>query len=302
MTPTKVSKWSYSLNSYQQVAPQAAKTMSPQFAPMGGFGGGSSNSFGQMPTGAAPTATNNANYPPINAHASLNGNSYGRLCAYICEPFDSVMLVHHLTPLCFIPDGSRSGPHFPSRAAEAVWPQWQGQQHSQSNAEQHPHAQGNQQDIYPVSETSLISLMHLLLLSLSPKLNLSLWFRMCCLCWTSLPTSMAMTLRYPCTLRLTSDPVNTSQLLHPFCLLECLYPHSSLCYMALIAFLLHFSSCSWEKHSSLAMHGFNCTAESHLKKEGRIHLTADIMGRKIKDLLLTNITTVVELRSHRTRK
>ncbi|XP_075965767.1 aryl hydrocarbon receptor nuclear translocator isoform X4 [Anarhichas minor] len=106
-----------------QVAPQAAKTMSPQFAPMGGFGGGSSNSFGQMPTGAAPTPTNNANYPPINAHASLNGNGY---------------------------DGSRSGQQFPSRAAEAaVWPQWQGQQHSQSNAEQHPHAQGNQQDIFP---------------------------------------------------------------------------------------------------------------------------------------------------------
>ncbi|XP_068591409.1 aryl hydrocarbon receptor nuclear translocator isoform X3 [Cebidichthys violaceus] len=107
----------------QQVAPQAAKTMSPQFAPMGGFGGGSSNSFGQMPTGAAPTPTNNANYPPINAHASLNGNGY---------------------------DGSRSGQQFPSRAAEAaVWPPWQGQQHSQSNAEQHPHAQGNQQDIFP---------------------------------------------------------------------------------------------------------------------------------------------------------
>ncbi|XP_068591410.1 aryl hydrocarbon receptor nuclear translocator isoform X4 [Cebidichthys violaceus] len=106
-----------------QVAPQAAKTMSPQFAPMGGFGGGSSNSFGQMPTGAAPTPTNNANYPPINAHASLNGNGY---------------------------DGSRSGQQFPSRAAEAaVWPPWQGQQHSQSNAEQHPHAQGNQQDIFP---------------------------------------------------------------------------------------------------------------------------------------------------------
>ncbi|KAM6936147.1 aryl hydrocarbon receptor nuclear translocator isoform 5-T5 [Lycodopsis pacificus] len=107
----------------QQVAPQAAKTMSPQFAPMGGFGGGSSNSFGQMPTGAAPTPTSNANYPPINAHASLNGNGY---------------------------DGSRSGQQFPSRAAEAaVWPQWQGQQHSQSNVEQHPHAQGNQQDIFP---------------------------------------------------------------------------------------------------------------------------------------------------------
>ncbi|KAA8591659.1 hypothetical protein FQN60_017033 [Etheostoma spectabile] len=105
-----------------QVAPQAAKTMSPQFAPMGGFGGGSSNSFGQMPTGAAPTPTNNTNYPPINARASLNTNGY---------------------------DGSQSGAQFPSRAAEAVWPQWQGQQHSQSNAEQHPHTQGNQQDMFP---------------------------------------------------------------------------------------------------------------------------------------------------------
>ncbi|XP_049903612.1 aryl hydrocarbon receptor nuclear translocator isoform X6 [Epinephelus moara] len=105
-----------------QVAPQAAKTMSPQFAPMGGFGGGSSSSFGQMPTGAAPTPTNNANYPPINARANLNTNGY---------------------------DGSQSGAQFPSRAAEAVWPQWQGQQHSQGNAEQHPHAQGNQQDMFP---------------------------------------------------------------------------------------------------------------------------------------------------------
>ncbi|KAL7393581.1 hypothetical protein ABVT39_013186 [Epinephelus coioides] len=106
----------------QQVAPQAAKTMSPQFAPIGGFGGGSSSSFGQMPTGAAPTPTNNANYPPINARANLNTNGY---------------------------DGSQSGAQFPSRAAEAVWPQWQGQQHSQGNAEQHPHAQGNQQDMFP---------------------------------------------------------------------------------------------------------------------------------------------------------
>ncbi|XP_074539444.1 aryl hydrocarbon receptor nuclear translocator isoform X1 [Halichoeres trimaculatus] len=106
----------------QQVAPQAAKTMSPQFAPMGGFGGGSSNSFGQMPTGAAPTPTSGANYQPINNRASLNTNGY---------------------------DGSQSGAQFPSRAAEAVWPQWQGQQHAQSNAEQHPHAQGNQQDMFP---------------------------------------------------------------------------------------------------------------------------------------------------------
>ncbi|XP_053183896.1 aryl hydrocarbon receptor nuclear translocator isoform X1 [Scomber japonicus] len=106
----------------QQVAPQAAKTMSPPFAPMGGFAGGSSNSFGQMPTGAAPTPNNGANYPPINARTSLNTNGY---------------------------DGSQSAAQFPSRAAEAVWPQWQGQQHAQSNAEQHPHAQGNQQDMFP---------------------------------------------------------------------------------------------------------------------------------------------------------
>lgn len=74
-----------------------------------------------------------------------------------------VLLVRELILLCFIPDGSRSG-QFPSRAAEAVWPQWQGQQHSQSNAEQRPHGQGNQQDIFPVSESSHIYIyMHYIL-------------------------------------------------------------------------------------------------------------------------------------------
>ncbi|KAM9353934.1 aryl hydrocarbon receptor nuclear translocator isoform 2-T2 [Symphorus nematophorus] len=105
-----------------QVAPQAAKTTSPPFSRMGGFGGGSSNSFDQMPTGASPTTTSGANYPPMNVRASLNTNGY---------------------------DGSQSGAQFPPRAAEAVWPQWQGQQHSQGNTEQHPHAQGNQQDMFP---------------------------------------------------------------------------------------------------------------------------------------------------------
>ncbi|KAM4601100.1 aryl hydrocarbon receptor nuclear translocator isoform 2-T2 [Polymixia lowei] len=106
-----------------QVAPQAGKTLSPSFAAMGGFGGGSSSSFGQMPTGAAPTPSSGANYPPtINARASLNTNGY---------------------------DGSHSGAQFPSRAAEAVWSQWPGQQPSQGNVEQHPHAQGNQQEMFP---------------------------------------------------------------------------------------------------------------------------------------------------------
>ncbi|XP_033836768.1 aryl hydrocarbon receptor nuclear translocator isoform X3 [Periophthalmus magnuspinnatus] len=104
-------------NNPQKVAPQAAKTMPPQFAPVGGF----SNSFNQMPTGTAPTQNNSAPYPPMNPRATIN-NGY---------------------------DGSQSGPQFPSRAAEAVWPQWQGQQHPQGNQEQHPHAQGNQQDMFP---------------------------------------------------------------------------------------------------------------------------------------------------------
>ncbi|XP_014875893.1 aryl hydrocarbon receptor nuclear translocator-like isoform X3 [Poecilia latipinna] len=108
-----------------QVAPQAAKTMSQQFPPIGGFGGGSSNTFSQMPTGAAPTPTNGTNYPQMNPRTSLNTNGY---------------------------DTSQSGGQFPPRATEAVWPQWQGQQqqqHPQNNREQHPHAQGNQQDMFP---------------------------------------------------------------------------------------------------------------------------------------------------------
>ncbi|XP_043971939.1 aryl hydrocarbon receptor nuclear translocator isoform X10 [Gambusia affinis] len=106
-----------------QVAPQAAKTMSQQFPPIGGFGGGSSNTFSQMPTGAAPTPTNGTNYPQMNPRTSLNTNGY---------------------------DTSQSGGQFPPRVTEGVWPQWPGQQqHPQNNREQHPHAQGNQQDMFP---------------------------------------------------------------------------------------------------------------------------------------------------------
>ncbi|XP_043971931.1 aryl hydrocarbon receptor nuclear translocator isoform X3 [Gambusia affinis] len=109
--------------SNQQVAPQAAKTMSQQFPPIGGFGGGSSNTFSQMPTGAAPTPTNGTNYPQMNPRTSLNTNGY---------------------------DTSQSGGQFPPRVTEGVWPQWPGQQqHPQNNREQHPHAQGNQQDMFP---------------------------------------------------------------------------------------------------------------------------------------------------------
>lgn len=105
-----VSKWTYSSYSNQQVAPQAAKTMSPPFAPMGGFGGGSSNSFSQMPTGAAPTPTSGANYPPINARASLNTNGYGKLCAFMCESM-SVLYWCILSPLCILPQMALSLGH-----------------------------------------------------------------------------------------------------------------------------------------------------------------------------------------------
>lgn len=66
---------------------------------MGGFGG-SSNSFGQMPTGAAPTPTSGANYPPINARASLNTNGYGRLYEYMRESVSLCLYWCILSPLC----------------------------------------------------------------------------------------------------------------------------------------------------------------------------------------------------------
>uniref|UniRef100_A0A674D3T7 Aryl hydrocarbon receptor nuclear translocator n=1 Tax=Salmo trutta TaxID=8032 RepID=A0A674D3T7_SALTR len=128
-----------------QVVPQAGKALSPQFA-MGSFVGGSSSSFGLMPTTAAPTPITGANYPNINPRASLNTNGY---------------------------DGLGSGQQFPSRAAEAVWPQWQGQQQAQNRAEQHPHAQNNQPDIFPVS---LSPSTHINLPFSSPCLHLSLSF------------------------------------------------------------------------------------------------------------------------------
>lgn len=97
-----VSKQSTS-RSIQQVAPQAAKTMSPPFARMGGFGGGSSNSFDQMPTGASPTTTSGANYPPMNVRASLNTNGYGTFCMHNWHLFLCVLLACSLTPVYFDP-------------------------------------------------------------------------------------------------------------------------------------------------------------------------------------------------------
>lgn len=126
--------------------------MSPPFARMGVFGGGSSNSFSQMPTGASPTTTSAANYPPMNVRASLNTSGYGN-CSAITRGCGFVVALTCLLTRVYIEitDGAQSVAQFPPRAAEAAWPQWQGQQQPQSNAEQHPNAQGNQQDMFPVS-------------------------------------------------------------------------------------------------------------------------------------------------------
>uniref|UniRef100_A0A8C5GXI0 Aryl hydrocarbon receptor nuclear translocator-like n=1 Tax=Gouania willdenowi TaxID=441366 RepID=A0A8C5GXI0_GOUWI len=152
----------------KQVAPQAAKTMSPPFATMGGFGGSSSNTFSQMPTGAAPTPSSAANYPQINARANINASTYGTLSARLINSLIKSMV---LTFLLCNSEGAQSGGQFPSRAAEAVWPQWQGQQHPQGNVEQHPHAQSNQQDMFPVSSVACCSL--------TPNFNLITHLSMC---------------------------------------------------------------------------------------------------------------------------
>lgn len=142
-----------------------------------------------------------------------------------------------------VSDGSQSGAQFPSRAAEAVWPQWQGQQHTQSNAEHHPHAQGNQQDMFPVSDESpRVSLS----CCVSPGIMFSLFpteFRTCCRCSTSPPTSAATTLR---STRPTQSDWSEPRL--PLCLLLSLYTSGA---------LLLPSSCSRVSQSSLSLSGYN---------------------------------------------
>uniref|UniRef100_A0A667XD66 Aryl hydrocarbon receptor nuclear translocator n=1 Tax=Myripristis murdjan TaxID=586833 RepID=A0A667XD66_9TELE len=105
---------------------------------------------GQDQTKGLPSTSNPTSqiYPPANNYTAARSNDVLCACVCSCVYLLCVILVYPLTFMLSVPDGSQSGAQFPSRAAEAVWPQWQGQQHSQSNAEQHPHAQGNQQDMF----------------------------------------------------------------------------------------------------------------------------------------------------------
>lgn len=72
-----------------------------------------------------------------------------------------------------------------------------------------------------------------------------LWSRMCCLYWTSLPTSTTMTLRFPSTPSLTSDLVRPS-----VTVLSTLLPS---------VFLFFFFPALLRNLS--ALHGSNCTAQ-----------------------------------------
>uniref|UniRef100_A0A669DKF5 Aryl hydrocarbon receptor nuclear translocator n=1 Tax=Oreochromis niloticus TaxID=8128 RepID=A0A669DKF5_ORENI len=106
---------------------------------------------GQDQTKGLPSSTPT---PSTQIYAPNNNFAAGRSSDVVCGVFffffsssslSAVVLVCSLNLFCTpVPDGSQSGAQFPPRAAEAVWPQWQGQQHSQSNSEQ-----GNQQDMFP---------------------------------------------------------------------------------------------------------------------------------------------------------
>lgn len=78
----------------------------------------SSSSFGPMGTAATTTPSNVATYPTLNS-SSTSTNGYG--------------------------NGSQAGAQFPSRPAEAVWGQWQGQPQAQGAA----NPQANQTEMFP---------------------------------------------------------------------------------------------------------------------------------------------------------
>ncbi|XP_023685825.1 aryl hydrocarbon receptor nuclear translocator-like isoform X4 [Paramormyrops kingsleyae] len=111
--------WAGSRSSFNPQVAQS-KIQSPQFA-LGGFATAASSTFNAVPSTAASTPSSNTSYPSLSSCSSTPGNSFA--------------------------DGSQSTMQFPSRAAEAVWPQWQSQSHAQGTSETHP--QAGQPEIFP---------------------------------------------------------------------------------------------------------------------------------------------------------
>ncbi|XP_062394091.1 aryl hydrocarbon receptor nuclear translocator isoform X2 [Sardina pilchardus] len=107
-----------SFNTQQGAVPTVK---SPPFG-MGDFTSSSSTNsasgFGPMGTAATTTPSNVATYPALNS-SSTSTNGYG--------------------------NGSQAGAQFPSRPAEAVWGQWQGQPQGQGAA----NPQANQAEMFP---------------------------------------------------------------------------------------------------------------------------------------------------------
>ncbi|XP_048881584.1 aryl hydrocarbon receptor nuclear translocator-like isoform X2 [Brienomyrus brachyistius] len=111
--------WAGSRSSFNPQVAQS-KIQSPQFA-LGGFATAASSTFNAVPSTAASTPSSNTSYPALSSCNSAPGNSFA--------------------------DGSHSTMQFPSRAAEAVWPQWQSQSRAQGTSETHP--QAGQPEIFP---------------------------------------------------------------------------------------------------------------------------------------------------------
>lgn len=230
--------------------------MSPQFARMGGFGGGSSNSFDPMPTGASPTTTNGANYPAINVRASLNTNGYGRWCVYICKSV-SLSCWCILSLLC------------PRWFQMALSPG-----HSSLLEQQRPCGPSGR------ASTSHRAMQSRIPMPKATSKTYFLWVRRALSLYTTLtPSALSLRIILFCLFNLIQDvlsmldqPTNFNSddfeiPMYPqfnewpgqffVSLLSWLFCPQLFLYLAL---LLFFLSCPGEKHSSLALHGLNCTA------------------------------------------
>lgn len=178
--------------------------MSPQFASVGGF---SSNAFNQMPTATAPTQSSSATYPPMNARATINTNGYGRFCECVHDCTWICVSVIHLSLFSscqMAPSLERSSPLEQQRQCGP----------SGRPSSIHRVVQSSTPMLRATNKTCFLWVFSKSFPTvLQQSCNLCLisiylvWNRMFCQCWTSLPTSTVMILRFPCTLHLMSDLV-----------------------------------------------------------------------------------------------
>ncbi|XP_063803119.1 aryl hydrocarbon receptor nuclear translocator isoform X1 [Pseudophryne corroboree] len=117
-SPTQVSGTNWSSGTRPSFTAQAAKTQSPPFG-MGNF------------------QTTPTNFSPLSSQSSTSspaGSTYPSLASRTNS---------------FAADVGQPRVPFQTRAAEAVWPQWQNQHHSQSTADTHVQPQASQSEVFP---------------------------------------------------------------------------------------------------------------------------------------------------------